>query len=120
MLVFINKKRIVFTVMMAAESTSESFSESEENESSEGSEVSEEPVTPVGRKRRRSARLENYMRGKSRKAYRVNEDLTKSVSGSPHLEGVCPLCTLRSCQRLSLPTTSKDRAKEAGKKTTTS
>ena len=92
MLVFINKKRIVFTVMMAAESSSESFSESEENEVSEESEVSEEPVTPVGRKRRRSARLENYMRGKSRKAYRVNEDLTKSVSGSPHLEGVCPLC----------------------------
>ena len=45
MLVFINKKRIVFTVMMAAESSSESFSEA-----SEESEVSEEPVTPLGRK----------------------------------------------------------------------
>ena len=63
MLVFINKKRIVCTVMMVAESSSESFSESEENEVSEESEVSEEPVILVGQKRR-SARLENYMRGK--------------------------------------------------------
>ena len=37
--------------------------ESEESEVSQESEVSEEPVTLVGRKRR-SARLENYMRGK--------------------------------------------------------
>ena len=59
MLVFINKKRIVCTVMMVAESSSES----EEIEVSQESEVSEEPVTLVGQKRR-SARLENYMRGK--------------------------------------------------------
>ena len=52
MLVFINKKRIVFTVMMAAESSSESFSESKQNEASEESEVSEKPVTPLGRKSR--------------------------------------------------------------------
>ena len=59
MLVFINKKRIVCTVMMVAESSSES----EESEVSQESEVSEEPVILVGQKRR-SARLENYMRGK--------------------------------------------------------
>ena len=48
---------------------------SQKIEVSEESDVSEEPVAPVGGKKRRSARLENYMRGKSWKAYKVNEEI---------------------------------------------
>ena len=52
----------------------------------------EEPVTP-GSRRRRSTRLENYMGGKSQKAYWLHEDLAKSVEGSPPvMEGVCSMC----------------------------
>ena len=40
---------------------------------SEQSDQTQEPVTPGSCKR--STRLDNYMSGKSRKAYRVHEDL---------------------------------------------
>jgi len=29
---------------------------------------------------------------KSQKAYILHEDVSKSVDGSPHIQGVCPMC----------------------------
>ena len=64
-------------LIMASKSGSENLDESKlSGESEESSDESEEPVTPGSRKRR-PARLENYMSGKSRKAYRVHEDITQ-------------------------------------------
>ena len=79
----------LYVVIMASESGSD---EVELLGESEESDESEEPVTPGSRKRRRSSRLENYISGKSRKAYRVHEDVTRSAEGSPHMEGVCSVC----------------------------
>ena len=76
---------------MASESGTASLDESELSGESEESEDESEPVTPESRKRW-SARLENYTSGNSRKAYRVHEDIRRSVEESPRMEGVCSVC----------------------------
>ena len=74
----------------ASEISSDESDLSEENKSEQSSDQTLEPVTPGSRKR--STRLDNYMSGKSRKAYRVHEDLPKSVGSPPVMEGVCSVC----------------------------
>ena len=54
---------------------------------------SDSAVSPEStRKRKRSVKRSTYLAGKSRKVYKLNKELVKSLEDSPGINGVCSSC----------------------------
>ena len=74
-------KECVFFAQATADSTSLSDSYSDVSESEQSAS-----------KRKRHAKWENYLAGKSRKVYKLSKDLEKSLEESEGASGVCSSC----------------------------